>query len=192
MAIKVVSVKRHTGTFRGLNAEEWSNSYLLSGPAPADPAAWDALFLAVWAKEAPCLHPQQQLSHFYGYDDPAGNATRGRDYLPDNKLGTMVTTSAHTVLPLDMCALAKFRVGQNVKGRPRYVMKWLRGQVTSGGNGGVNPMAATQQAALAGLRDGTLPDGRVLQAPDGTPAGAPVVSPYLMSRDVKRRGKRPI
>lgn len=193
MPIKVVSVKQFTGNFRGRSAEEWSNSYILTGGPPADAAAWDTLFDAIWDVERTVLNGTARRWHAYGYDAPeyapGVHAVRGKSF----ESGTPaygIMTNANPQAPLDMAAVARWRAGNTVKGKPFYIFKWFRAQHINGADAG-NPNAGPMATNLAPLSNGSLPGGRRLCRPSGTLATTtPFVRPQLHSRDVKARGKR--
>lgn len=190
--IKVITVKR-LDTYRGKNDEEWSNGYHLLGDVPADTAAWDELLDQMIVLERSILGTTSKIVRAYGYADPALFVTRGRDIAAENAgvglPGAPLQTGSRLAAP-DMCALVRFRAGQTTKGRPSYVMKWYRSQFAAENGHGLDG-AATIQTQLAKLVDGWLPGQRKLCDPQGTLAGGPTVRPYLYSRDVKRRGRRP-
>jgi hypothetical protein len=192
--IKVITVKR--GTFRG-EVEEWSNGYHFSGTAPADRAAASALFKAVFALEAPFITAGQKLVQGYYYENPDGNATIGTDYRADtttdlNSTGTAFASG--NALSLEQVSLMKARCGYTSKGRPRYVMKFFHGVKRSGSDpdkvdwSTTAPLPATLAAKYT---DGSLPGGLKLCRPDGMVCEAPTLDPYVRTRTLKRRGKRP-
>lgn len=188
--IKVILVKQNP--YRG-KPEEWSNGYYLSGPAPSTPAAWDALLNACKDAERPANSSATSYVHAYGYLDPEGHADRG--LLWDGNLaanqGSMPSLSGATTMAGDQAACIRFRVGQNVKGRPRYLFKYIHFLTDTPGDA-LNPDRISRlQAAFEKFRDGTLSGTYKLGAPDGTLAGSPEVIPWKTTRTLKRRGKRP-
>jgi hypothetical protein len=190
MPFKVISVKQFT--YRGV-AEEWSNGYTFAGAAPADPAAWDALFDAIWANEQKFLLPDVKRVHAYGYADPNGVTTRGKAFTPAGagNQGTMTLPGGAFQIPGDVAACVRFRVGQNSKGRPRYLTKYVHGGYLRAADQLDVSWSGFLVTGLGAMRDGTLPGGAKLCAPDGTLAGVPEPIPWLTTRTLKRRGKRP-
>lgn len=190
---RVILTKR--GTWRG-NNEDWSNGYYLNGTAPTDRASWEALFKALWLQEEP-FHRGQRLVKAYGYADPNGNVTIGRDYIavPDGTIavstGSALTTGG-TVLSLEQASLMKARCGYTSKGKPRYVMKFFHGTKVSDADtvAWVAPGAGLT-ALLAGWTNGSLPGSAKLCRPDGQVCETPTVSNFVTTRTLKRRGKRP-
>lgn len=199
--IKVVTVKEFR--FRG-ELEEWSNGYHFDvATVPPDPAAWDALFEPIWTAEAKVIGGNDGtcLKTVYGYADPAGVATRGRHYItaptPERPAGGLSSGANGSLkLPREVCLLCKWRTGTTSKGRPRYVMKYYHSMAATtlitGTVDAIDPAFTTGVVgALNPLRDGSLPGGAVLCAPDGTHAGPTIMDSFLRTRQLKRRGKRP-
>jgi|SRR5215211_694640 len=188
---RFVSIKEFT--YRGL-PEQWSNGYTFTGSAPGDAAGWDAFSDAMWLIEKTFLLPTSKRAHYYGYTDPDGTAQRGLAYstVGGTNAGAMTLPSGAYQLPGDVAMCVRFRAGQTSKGKPAYVMKYYHGPYTRDGSDTLDASIVTAITANAGkLRDGTLPGGAKLARPNGIECGVPQVIPYLTTRTLKRRGKRP-
>lgn len=190
MAFKFTSIKEFT--YRG-KAERWANEYTFAGTAPPDKAGWDALADAVWAAEKGVFGSSVKRAQYYGYTglEPPAVAGRAYDVVTAPQTGTMVTPSGGIRPSGDVAVVVRFRVGQNVKGRPRYIFKYYHGTPMPDGDSLSSTQIAAIVTALTPLRDGTLPQAYKLCAPDNTLAGVPEVKPYFTTRTLKRRGKRP-
>lgn len=176
--------------------EQWSNGYHFVGDAPADRAEAYDFFEALWGIEAN-LFVGATLVKAYFYENPDGNVTIGRDYLAEgisNKLstgGALATTGSK--LSLEQASLGKWRCGYTSKGKPRYVMKFYHGIYASSADADKVAWSATAGAQdyAAKFTDGTLPGGAKLCRPDGQVCEPMLRSPWVTTRTLKRRGKRP-
>lgn len=193
--VKFVVVKRFT--YRGQN-EEWSNSYMLTGAKPSDNAAWRTLFDALVAEEKKLYTSGVSVIRGYGYDhmDDAATAVWSVDLtLPPNAVVPGTSGAAGTSKCAGDAALwVRWGLDRmNSKGKRVYLRKYYHEVFNSSGSNDV-PLA-TQSANLtlfAGkMHDGTFVDGRTVTDKLGSAVVGHAVSPYITTRTLKRRGKRP-
>lgn len=182
--------------------EEWSNSYHFNGTTPGTASDWEALVLAVWAFEGCFINASElrtHLVHGYGYNpgsdiaNYSGDFTAGGTSAGVAPIGGGQLTNLGASSPLQIAGLFRWECGISVHtGKPRYLMKyihdWPTDAATPDSSGGLQTAGTT---ALHSLTNGTLPDGAVLCAPDGTIASTGILKPYLTTHQIKRRGKRP-
>lgn len=188
------TIKRFT--YRG-QLEEWSNLYHFSDALPADAAAWRTLVDAFVAEEKKIFSNMTNIVRAYGYDDTDHPAIFTVDYaaLSINNVGTFVPSSGPP-LPGDVAATVRWATTKvNSRGRKVYLRKYYH-DVYENSGGDRDTLNSSQQGlmqAFAGkLSSGSLTGATfTLCGPDGTDAGAAAVNPYLTTRTLKRRGKRP-
>lgn len=188
----ITLIKRFT--YRG-QAEEWSNTYHFNGTTPANAAAWKTLADALKTQEATCLPPGHVYVRAYGYDAGNEHSVAQIDYVALGGAlveGSLITAGL-TKLPGDAAVQLRAFVGQSSTGKKVYIRKYFHGAV-------VDPSApdtvqANQKAALLAfggkLLDGTLPGSFKWAGPQGADASLPQVPPWVTTRTLKRRGKRP-
>lgn len=190
----VTSIKRFN--WRG-NNEEWSNTYHFSGTTPADAAAWKALTDAIAAAERLALYSITSIVRFYGY--AAGNEIsvyqRDMTVAPDAIVAGGVTYSNQVLTPGDVAATWRWpTTAFTSRGKRIYGRKYWH-NVATDGIGTPDALSTVQRGLLqtlaAKLIDGTLPGNFRACGPQGAAFGTPLVSPWLTTRTLKRRGKRP-
>lgn len=184
--------------YRGNAAEEWSNTYAFSGTTPADSGAWRTLFDALVLQEKTLYLNTCQVVGGYGYDRiPASG---------DHAIWSVdMTIVPNTVVNGTLSALGALMAGDqaawvrwgldryNTNGKRVYLRKYFHGGQSSAAGG--DAMAANYTTALAAfgtkLLDGSFASGRKLVDKDGAIPIGSAVSPFLTTRTLKRRGKRP-
>lgn len=189
----IVLVKRFT--YRGQN-EEFSNKYHFSGTTPVDTAAWKALADAMITAEKPTVDSRVSWVRAYGYVAGNDNSVAQIDYtLPPNTVvsGTAALTAGYET-PGDVAATVRWYTGAlNSRGKKIYCRKYLHGVMRHATVpdqlNAVNSVALATWAAK--LIDGTLPGTFRYCGPQGAVLSAPAVDPWLTTRTLKRRGKRP-
>lgn len=180
--------------YRG-QLEEWSNSYSLDGTTPTTDALWKALFDAIIASEKTCYISDTRVVRAMGYQAGENFVTYSYDYLGAGQsvAGTWVPPTQSMLWPGDGAGWLRARVGSTSSGKPRYVRKYFHG----GGNNtnARDIMASNLITAYVAhgtkMLDGTLPGAMKWCGPDGTIASAPSASPFVTTRTLKRRGRRP-
>ena len=179
-------------TYRGA-AEEYSNTYHISGTLPADQAAWQALGALFVTAQKITLPSSVTITHWYGYSDPDANASHSGIFSSSN-VGTLTTTGG-TVGPGDSAVWMRWDTHDlSSTGKKIYLRKYLHPAVLT--TGAPDTVLAAQKTALetsaAGLVDGSfLPGGGKLCRPNGHVGYEVKGSTYVTTRTLKRRGKRP-
>lgn len=194
-AMRIILVKR--GTWRGA-AEEWSNGYCVQGTMPADKAAAETMALGLHKAEDP-FYVGSQLVQWYFYEDTGEKTTvkygkdlRGAPIASDSNSGKAMDTTL-SALQLEQVSHIRGQAGYTEKGRPRYVHKFFHGAIAKSGSNNDKIAWATTglEAKLAKFTDGTLPGGIKVCRPDGMVCETFTADPFVGTRTLKRRGKRP-
>lgn len=190
----ITMVKRFT--YRTQN-EEWSNTYHFSGTTPADAAAWKTLADAIAAQEKTILHVNTSVVKAYGYEAGNDHSVAQIDYTvaPNTPVAGLFNTPPSAQLQCgDVAACVRWYTGRtNTRGRKVYVWKYFHGAWRASTD--VDTLDSGYRTLLgtfaAKMIDGTLPGSFKYCAPQGQALSAPYVLPYLTTRTLKRRGKRP-
>jgi hypothetical protein len=200
VAAAVGLVSRKSFTYRGVR-EETSNKYWFTGTVPADAAAWRALYDALVLAEKPLFNADFHFDGAYGYADnsPTADAVWGVDMTvpPETPpVGTYPAAGAGGRAPGDSAAWIRWKTSRNTsRGKAIYLRKYYHGVYYSIA-GGLDAIDANQVAAYNAfatkMKDGTFIGGRKIrsQAQDETIISHQV-SPWITTRTLKRRGKRP-
>jgi len=182
-------------TYRGAT-EEWSNRYHFSDTAPTTPAAWKTLVDAVAAQEKTILHSGIKIVRAYCYTDTDNDAVTTVDYtaLGAEITGTMSVTGAE-VAPGDAAAWIRWHTSKvSTTGKAVYLRKYYHGALITTTLSDPDTLLPAYKTALQNygnkLADGTI-TGFTLCGPDGTDAGTALVGPFVTTRTLKRRGRRP-
>jgi hypothetical protein len=182
-------------TYRGVK-EEWSNTYTLDGTTPTSDAEWKTLADAIIVSEKTCYLVDVRVVRAMGYVSGSDNAAWSYDYLAAaaTVAGTLSTGGAEVnKWAGDQAGWLRMRVGSTGAGKPKYIRKYFHG----GWSVGATPDtmgAAVVTAYLAHgtkMTNGTLPGGMQWIGPNGTIGSTPAASPYVTTRTLKRRGRRP-
>lgn len=196
MSCKITIVKAFP--YRAEGAEEFSNTYMLTGATPANAAAWEALYEGMRAEESTLWFNDTTQPHIvagYGYDSFAHDAVSvwsTRETVPVHGVLAGVTTQVRA--PGDAAMLASWKLDRrNSKGKTVYLHKYYHGALATAGGG--DSLAGVQKVALDAvatvLMDGTLPNGRKICDPLGNIPISGGAKDYITTRTLKRRGKRP-
>lgn len=199
-------VKRFT--YRGDATEEYSNTYWLTGTVPADDTAWRALFDAMVVSEKQVYPSSVTVVRGYGYADnqghfgprPAGTEVSPSVWTRDlvaaaaTVAGTLAVTS-EIRCPGDAAVWVRWKTSRLNKGKAIYLRKYFHPAYAASA-GAFDQIANAQRDALllhaAKMWDGTFISGRKITAAGSTDVivGANH-SPYVTTRTLRRRGKRP-
>lgn len=190
----MVSIKRFD--YRGVTDEEYANEYMLTGSTPADTTAWAALRDALWAQEKTVVSSVVQFRALYGYNsvDPTATAIYSyRDISGSPLVGTYAGVAADRQSG-DAAVWVRWGLDRfNTKGKRVYLRKYFHPAYASSGS--YDTVAASWVTAGNAfgtkMRDGTFLDGRVVVDKLGTLSVGALASPYITTRTLKRRGKRP-
>lgn len=185
-------------SYRGVAGEEWSNTYALTGTTPADSTAWRTLFDAVVAEEKKLYASSVRVIKGYGYDaipEKGDHAIWTLDLRPSS--GTVAGTLAATSgLPAagDQAMWIRWSLDRfNTYGKRVYLRKYFHGGYVFTSTA-ENPSTAYYTAlGLFGTKcmDGSLAGSRKICDKFGEVPIANAVAPYMTTRTLKRRGKRP-
>lgn len=183
--------------YRGLT-EEWSNSYVFSGPTPADQAAWDAWGQKIKDIERPIVPNLITFVKWYGYNPGSWESKPQHiDFQGAYAAATVGTASmtAAQLVPGDVAFWVRWDTGQyTTRGKKIYLRKYFHGALADSATTSDNIQPAQKTAAntyAAKLYDGASLIGTARMAREtGTLPIAHLVGPYLTTRTLKRRGKR--
>lgn len=189
----ITIIKRFT--YRG-QPEEWSNKYHFSGTTPVNDAAWKTLADAIIAEERKFIAPTTNFVRAYGYNAGSNFANYSVDYTvaPNTSLtGSMVMTGSQPS-PGDAASCVRWWTGvRTEKGKKVYCWKYFHDARLLSGD--TDTLWTTQRTLLttfaAKIIDGTLPGSFRYCGPQGAVLETPFVLPYVTTRTLKRRGKRP-
>lgn len=176
--------------YRG-QQEVWSNKYHFSGTTPSTDAEWNALALAIWGSEEGIVGPTTKYCGYLGYQAGNNFAVSIKDLIADGS--NLPTGSGQTAVSTagDQAVWVRWRTpDRNDRGQAIYLRKYFHGVGVSG-----DSLSSGVQTALAAhgakMTSGTLPGSVRICGPQGAVAGAVKISPYVTTRTLKRRGKRP-
>ena len=192
----MTTVKRFT--YRGDATEEWSNTYHFRGPVPATSADWKIAADGLFAAEKQCWPSTTHGVRAYGYADDSDQPVSvwSHDYLLEGTqiAGTLVPGTY--VMAGDQAAFIWWRLDhKNSHGKWVYLRKYLHGGNRAPGapdNLDVDYVTALNAFATQ-LDRPASPFGGGIRARTGDwPILAHGVSPFVTTRTLKRRGKRPL
>lgn len=185
-------------TYRDNTNEQWSNRYWLTGVPPASSAAWRTLFDQLVAAERTCYTQNSKVVGGYGYDDntPGAHAVWGVDLeaLGQTQPGSLLIVPGMNMAG-DQAGMIEWRTERkSTRGKWIYLRKYFHGgnnHATIADNIDDGTNSAYQTFATA-LFTGTGATGRKVrsQKQDEVLTFA-FASPYVTTRTLKRRGKRP-
>jgi len=195
---RFISIKEFT--YRGSD-EEWSNTYVFDGTAPVGFAAWEA-FADDWATdEASILPATVDIVKFYGYADadPDSSPAYVHDWRvpPSGPRAGTFSMTGRLALPGDSAAWIRWSTGRlSLKGKKVFLRKYYHPAIVTSGES-VDEVAAgwitAAEAFAQDLIDGTGAAGVTLADPhDGETPVEMGVAPFVTTRTLKRRGKRPL
>lgn len=194
-------------SYRGNANEEWSNSYALTGTTPADAAAWRTLFDALVLQEKTLYPATCSVVGGYGYDqvpvDKGDHAIWSVDLtVAPNAVVAGTYAGAGRAIAGDQAGWIRWGLDRyNTLGKRVYLRKYFHGGMAATNNPDLlEPSWSSALTAFgAKMWDGSFAGGRKICSPpnrklglDGgeVPIGS-ATSPYLTTRTLKRRGKRP-
>lgn len=177
--------------------EEFSNRYHFSGPTPADDAAWSTLALDIFAKEGLALTHDVHLVRAYGYKAGTEHSIAQIDYAAPGPppAGGFAPALAENLQAGDAAATIRWETGElNSRGKKIYCRKYFHVVYRKAAT---TDMLDEVQAAFflsfaEKMIDGSLPNGVKYCGPQGAVLSNPYVDPWLTTRTLKRRGKRPL
>lgn len=181
-------------SYRG-ESEEFSNTYHLDGTTPSNETEWRALAQAVWETEAGCFAATAKLVRAYGY--VAGNniSVAQIDFrvdLPDITTGQLDSTGGRKMAG-DQAGTFRARGYIGANGKRVYATKYMHhGYVNTADPDTITSFTADAYLAhAAAMIAGTLPGGMKWVCPQAQELDQPHASPWVTTRTLKRRGRRP-
>lgn len=182
--------------YRNRTDEKWSNKYHFSGTTPTNTAGWKALADAIFNLEKPMLWSGVSLVGAYGYEAGNENAVSIIDYTvaPLAPVAGTAFGNAQSVSPGDVAYWVRWNTGtRNSRGKYVYLRKYFHGvpQSDTDNDAPTNAVKTAAGVYAAAMYDGTLPGGAKICGPQGDDVQAHLVAPFLTTRTLKRRGKRP-
>jgi len=190
----IVIVKEFT--YRG-QAEEFSNRYHFEGFDINTPALWGALADAIRTYERPTVPATVKWVRAYGYLAGVEHIDWVTDWAtPGPALtGTFDNGGYDFYSSGDVAATLRADTGEfNSRGKKIYCRKYMHGVFRDAGTADeLEPTQAAAFATFAGhMIDASLPHGVRWCGPQGANLTDVFVTPYLTTRTLKRRGKRPL
>lgn len=184
--------------YRGA-VEEFSNSYVFSGPAPADAAAWLAWANKVRDLEKPLLLNTVTFVDWYGYNPGSWEAKPthidASGVFAPSTLGTLINGAGSPIAPGDAALWVRWDTGKfTSRGKRIYLRKYFHGVMLMNptnpdtiNTNQTTPAAAYGAAMYSG--SGLIGTARLARDNGDLPV-AHSVSVYATTRTLKRRGKR--
>lgn len=180
--------------YRGL-PEEWSNTYhFTGGPTLDNDTTWRDLAVSIWNEERTVMTTRTKLVRAYGYEAGNDHSVSQIEFtgMAENDLnGTNDAEGA--IMAGDQAAMIRARVGSSSTGKKVYIRKYYHDVPLVGAGGDrIHPNAMPELESLAQrLIDGNVGDEWRWCGPQGAAATNAFASPWVTTRTLKRRGKRP-
>lgn len=183
-------------TYRG-QPEEFSNTYHFSGTVPTTEASWKTLADAIIAAEKLTVTSLVTFVRAYGYEAGNEHSVAQIDYAvpPNTVVAGSYTAPASGAAPGDTVATVRWYTGElNSRGKKIYCRKYFHNVYVGAPTPDTLITAQSTLFATFGAKmiDGTLPGSVKYCGPQGAVLQAPEVSPWVTTRTLKRRGKRPL
>lgn len=189
--IKVIK----TFSYRDASGEEWGNEYMFTGATPGDGTEWRDLFDALVTAEKPCYDSSVHVVKGYGYDSPDPTVASVWSVLLDTPVaGTCGSAGSAFIAPGDTAGWLRWGLDRrNSKGGPVFLRKYFHGLPIKDNDRDKPSGTWSGNADALGekLVDGSFIDGRTITDRLGTEVLGHASGPYLTTRTLKRRGKRP-
>ena len=188
----IVSVKSFT--YRDA-PEEWSNRYHFTGDSPADLAGWTTLAQALAALEKATFDSSCHVVRAYGYLSDTTDAVAVVDFT----VSPLTPVAGTLSLSGEKCAgdaagtIRWLTPDRTSKGKPIYLRKYLH--AVQANTTDADAVAAAQLTAYGTFGTALLTSwgstSATLCDKNGVVPTAPHASPWVTTRTLKRRGKRP-
>jgi hypothetical protein len=195
----ILIIKRFV--YRGVN-EEWTNKYWLTGDIISSQTEFEDAFYGLANAEKAVYTNRVTIIGGYGYDDSTTNAPSkyaidleqgGNSTIP----GTLPTTGGEQN-PGDTAVMCWWKTTRrtNPGGKPIYLRKYFHDTINATGSGS-DAVETAQAAALQSFADALSNPtalGRAIAA-QGHPNETLLAyghHPWVTTRTLKRRGKRPL
>ena len=184
--------------YRLNTAEEWSNSYALTGSTPADSTAWRTLFDALVAEEKKLYVANTNVIAGYGYNKIPVKGDHAIWHVdlrvsPNTPVAGSASIVSGNELHGDEAAWVRWGLDRfSSSGKRVYLRKYYHDGVGGPGNSVLTASYTTALNAFgAKMEDGSFAGGRKICDKDGNVPIGHAVSSYPTTRTLKRRGKRP-
>jgi hypothetical protein len=190
--VSIVLTKRFK--YRG-NDEEFSNRYHVTGAPEADLSGYGGVVGDLITLEQSLYDSSVKFVRASAYEKDGDNAVWGIDFTqPPNVVQEGNMTFTGPPAPGDAAMTCRWWTGRtNSRGKKVYLRKYFHGVHTAVGDG--DHVDALQLSKLAAMTQAALVPfgvaGRVLCDKDGVAPTLPAANPYVTTRTLKRRGKRP-
>lgn len=175
--------------------EEWSNQYHLDSDF-SDEADFIATAAALRTGLRAFLTADVSFERAYGYHDTDDDSAYQRDWraLADLLTGTL-TPGTGVKAPGDAAFTVRWRTARtNSRGKRIYLRKYYHDALYTPGEADHDALSGVQSgpcATFAAAAIATGWNGHKLAGPDGVIPDTPVVSPWITTRTLRRRGRRP-
>lgn len=187
-------------SYRGDATEEWSNTYWFGNAAPTSDAEWLAMWQGLWSEEAQVIPSNSKLVQVYGYNDRTYKSHAVYDHpVSPGEAGVLIPPVAGVDFAGDQAACVQWKTNRkNSRGKWIYLRKYLHdGFVEAASPDFLEPSYHTKLLTYAdairtywgGIQPGPSKDD---PTPPLIPFPTSVVNPWVTTRSLKRRGKRPI
>lgn len=176
--------------------EEWSNSYHFTGADPADAAEWKALADEVIAAEALALADVHTIVRAVGHKAGVAVADWSYDYAAaSEETPGALATGTSRLTSGDVAAWIRWSTDQlTSKGKPIYLRSYFHGLFAASATE-PDKLEATMSTAMTtygqAWADGFASGARKRAGPNGAVGQTVLVSEFLTTRTLERRGKRP-
>jgi len=188
-------------TYRGDATEQWSNTYWLNEPIPVDDASWQALFDKFSVEERKVYLASSSIVRAYGYNDRTYRDPA--DWVLDLQTpapGTLAAPVGDAVrMAGDQAAFIEFQTRRksNPGGKWVYLRKYFHDGLLDAQN--PDNLEPGYHTALITFADWIMANYEGLLAGPSKDNPTPVVdtiqavktSPFVTTRTLKRRGRRP-
>lgn len=184
-------------TYRGDPNEEFSNTYHFKNAPPVDSASWVTLMNQVLGAESKILPSTTHFVRVYGYDSDDPNAHHV--FAQELAAGSVSGVYAHDAqyeaeIAGDQAAMVWWKTSRlNARGKPIYLRKYIHsGYVTNAAGDNLSSAYVTALSSFVNLTTGinAIHGGLRSRSHDETIVSS-LASPYVTTRTLKRRGKRP-
>jgi hypothetical protein len=185
-------------TYRDDPTEEWSNTYWLRNPPPGDNASWMVVATDLANLERRCYSADTSVVRAYGYDSNDDGATsvftHDWEALAEALPGTGAWPAPRGAG--DQAAMFGWKMDKkNSRGKYIYCRKYFHSPHLTTAN--LDQLDPAYEGALVAFRDelalaapGT--HGGIRMRKSDEPVIEGVTHPWVTTRTLKRRGKRPL
>lgn len=181
--------------YRGAR-EEWSNQYHFTGSAPSDGAAWLTFVDLVIAVEKEALDQYVTIDRLYGYENTDNDSV----YVLDLRATASEVSGTYSGDPNDResgdtAYWVRWKTDHNnSNGKQVYGRKYFHPGFSAhvaGQNDGIAADLKTLCDTYGAAMVTGFGDGRTIADPEGNAMTTPVTSPFITTRTLRRRGRRP-